>query len=50
MLLLKKGRNYFTEEEKLVVADLFKYSPKLQLAYQFSRKLTSVFAIHHTKE
>lgn len=48
--LLRKGRDYFTEEEKLVVADLFKYSPKLQLAYQFSRKLTSIFATHHTKE
>jgi transposase len=48
--LLRKGRDYFTEEEKLIVADLFKYSPKLQLTYQFSRKLTSIFATHHTKE
>jgi transposase len=48
--LLRKGRDYFTEEEKLIVFDLFNYSPKLRLAYQFSRQLTAIFATHHSKE
>ena len=48
--LLRKGRDYFTEEEKIVVAELFKLSSKLQLAYQFSRELTAIFATHQTKK
>jgi transposase len=29
---------------------LFKHSPKLKLAYQFSRELTAIFATHQTKK
>lgn len=48
--LLKKGRDYFTEDEKKIVALLFKHSPKLKLAYQFSREITAIFATRQTKK
>ena len=41
--LLRKHKDYFTDEEKPIVEKLFELSPKLKLAYQFSRKLTAVF-------
>ena len=48
--LLRKGRDYFTDNEKEILSELFKQSPKLKLAYQFSRELTAVFATHQTKK
>ena len=48
--LLRKGKDYFTEEEKEVVKKLFDLSPKLRLAYQFSRELTAIFDTHQTKK
>ena len=44
--LLRKSKDYFTDEEKVIVAKLFSYSPKLKLAYQFSRELTAIFDSH----
>jgi transposase len=41
--LLRKGRDYFTEEETETVAPLFRLAPKLKLAYKFSHRLTSIF-------
>ena len=44
--ILRKQKDYFTEEEKPVVEKLFKLSPKLKEAYQFSRRLTAIFDSH----
>lgn len=41
--ILRKQKDYFTEEEKPIVEKLFTLSPKLKLAYQFSRDLSSIF-------
>lgn len=48
--LLRKGRDYFTEEEKEIVAPLFKLSHKLQLAYKYSHSLTAIFNSNISKE
>jgi len=48
--LLRKQKDYFTEEEKPIVEKLFKLSPKLKLAYQFSRELSGIFDSHVTPE
>ena len=47
--ILRKGRDYFTKEEQEVVNTLFKHSPKLQLAYAFSHRLTTIFNSHITQ-
>ena len=47
--LLRKSKDYFTEEEKAIVEPLFLHSPKLKLAYQFSRELTAIFDSHINK-
>ena len=44
--ILRKQKDYFTEEEKPIVEKLFKLSPKLKEAYQFSRRLTAIFDSH----
>jgi transposase len=41
--VLRKQKDYFTEDEKLIVKALFKLSPKLKKAYKLSRKLSGVF-------
>ncbi len=46
--LLKKHKDYFTDEEKPVVEKIFSLSPKLKLAYQFSRELSGIFDSHIT--
>lgn len=46
--LLKKHKDYFTDEEKPIVEKLFSHSPKLKLAYQFSRDLSGIFDSHIT--
>lgn len=48
--LLRKGRDYFTEEEKLIVTPLFKHSEKLKLAYNYSHALTTIFNSAITKQ
>jgi len=48
--LLRKQKDYFIETEKSVVEILFSVSPKLKLAYQFSRDLTGIFDSHITPE
>ena len=48
--LLQKGRDYFTDEEKIIDDPLFSYSKKLKLAYNYSHYLTSVFNSKITKE
>jgi len=48
--LLRKLKDYFTEEEKPIVETLFSLSPKLKLAYQFSRDLSGLFDSHITPE
>jgi transposase len=48
--MLRKQKDYFAEEEKKVVEALFKLSPKLKLAYKFSRKLSGIFDSHITPE
>jgi len=46
--LLKKHKDYFTDEEKPTIEKLFSLSPKLKSAYQFSRELSSIFDSHIT--
>jgi len=41
--LLKKHKDYFTDEEKPIVEKLFSHSPKLKSAYQLSRELSGIF-------
>lgn len=41
--ILVKGKDYFSEEDKETVSPLFKLSPKLQLAYVYSHRLTTTF-------
>ena len=48
--LLRKQKDYFAETEKPIVAKLFVLSPKLKLAYQFSRDLTGIFDSRITPE
>lgn len=46
--ILRKQKDYFSEDEKQTVSELFEWSPKLKLAYKFSRKLTGIFDSHIT--
>lgn len=46
--ILRKQKDYFTDEEKPIVEKLFLLSPKLKSAYQFSRKLSGIFDSHIT--
>jgi transposase len=48
--MLRKQKDYFTDDEKVVVEELFKLSPKLKLAYKFSRKLSGIFDSHITSD
>lgn len=48
--MLRKQKDYFTEDEKPVIETLFKLSPKLKLGYKFSRKLSGIFDSHVTPE
>lgn len=48
--ILRKQKDYFSDSEKVVVEKLFALSPKLKLAYQFSRELTGIFDSHITPE
>ncbi len=48
--ILRKQKDYFTDTEKPVVEKLFALSPKLKLAYQFSRDLSGIFDSHITSE
>jgi len=48
--ILRKQKDYFTEVEKPIVDKLFKLSPKLKLAYNFSRELSGIFDSHITPE
>jgi len=41
--ILRKQKDYFTETEKPIVEKLFPLSPKLKLAYGFSRDLSGLF-------
>lgn len=41
--LLRKHKDYFTDEEKPIVKKIFCLSPKLKLAYQLSRELSGIF-------
>lgn len=46
--ILRKQKDYFTDQEKLIVEKLFLLSPKLKSAYQFSRTLSGLFDSHIT--
>jgi transposase len=48
--ILRKQKDYFTDDEKPEVERLFKLSPKLKQAYQFSRELSGIFDSHITPE
>ncbi len=48
--ILRKLKDYFTDEEKPIVEELFLLSPKLKLAYQFSREMSGIFDSHITPE
>jgi transposase len=48
--ILRKQKDHFTDEEKPIVEKLFLLSPKLKLAYQFSRELSGIFDSHITPE
>jgi transposase len=47
--ILCKGRDYFTEDETVAINILFNHSPKLRLAYQFSRELGGILDRHQSK-
>jgi transposase len=47
--ILCKGRDHFTQEEKMAINRLFDHSPKLRLAYQFSAELGGIFDGHQSK-
>ena len=47
--ILRKGRDYFTEEETSILQLLFNHSPKLRLAYLYSHRLTTTFNANLTK-
>ena len=46
--VLRKQKDYFTDDEKKIVEPLFNLSPKLHLAYKLSHGLTAVFNSHLT--
>ncbi|MCD8499802.1 MAG: ISL3 family transposase [Gammaproteobacteria bacterium] len=46
--LLKKHKDYFTDEEKPIVEKIFSHSPKLKSAYKLSRELSGIFDSHIT--
>ena len=46
--LLRKQKDYFTDDERRILEPLFKLSPKLALAYKLSHELTSIFNSHIT--
>ena len=48
--LLRKQKDHFTDEEKVVVESLFLVSPKLKQGYQFSRQLSGIFDSHISPE
>ena len=48
--ILRKQKDYFTEDEKEVVSQLFSHSPKLKQAYEFSRALSGMFDSDMTPE
>lgn len=48
--ILRKQKDYFTDEEKPIIEKLFELSPKLKLGYQFSRELSGLFDSHMTPE
>jgi transposase len=48
--LLRKQKDYFSEEEKQILKTLFELSPKLKLGYEFSRQLSGLFDSHITPE
>jgi transposase len=48
--LLRKQKDHFTDEEKVVVEPLFSASPKLKQGYQFSRQLSGIFDSHISPE
>ena len=48
--LLRKLKDYFTEEEKPIVERLFLLSPQLKCAYRFSRELSGIFDSQLTPE
>ena len=50
IVLLRKQKDYFSDEEKKVVEKLFQYSPTLKKAYNLSRQLTGVFDSHISPE
>jgi len=48
--ILRKQKDYFTDDEKHVISKLFSLSPKLKAAYQYSRELTGIFDSHITPD
>ena len=48
--ILRKQKDYFTEQEKPIVDKLFLLSPKLKLGYKFSRNLTGILDSHISPE
>jgi len=41
--ILRKGKDYFTDDERKILDPLFELSPKLHLAYTFSHQLTTIY-------
>lgn len=46
--LLRKQKDYFTDDERRILEPLFKLAPKLALVYQLSHELSSIFNSHLT--
>ena len=48
--ILRKSKEYLTDQEKEIVNELFSYAPKLMEAYSLTLKLTHIFNTHYSKE
>lgn len=48
--LLRKQKDYFTDDERRILEPLFKLAPNLALAYQLSHELSSIFNSHITPQ
>ena len=48
--ILTKNRDCFTDSERKTLEPLFKCSPKLQLAYRYAHRLTTIFNARYSKQ
>ncbi len=47
--ILVKKKECYSREDKIILEQLFKYSPAIKAAYRFAKQLTSIFNTKHRK-